>query len=134
MKTLRDSGIEWAEAWRHAHPETVGNIVLHALREIKGAADWTAGKDELRKKRSLRENWAFEFVSSYTGGAVGGGDYFVFGLGIQTGQYRTIPEALNEAKRVSGNRPLDVHVVLMRELSRVLVERAGELAVLEKIN
>ncbi|MBR0803596.1 hypothetical protein JQ636_08615 [Bradyrhizobium japonicum] len=127
VRELRDSHVELAEAWRQADEEVVGNIVLHAL-DFPGAIDASVAPDALKSGQLVK--WKMRFAASrLDGNHVGGGDYFVFGKNIQSGQYATIDDALEESRRGNKGRPIvSMQVVMLRELSRLLAERAGELA------
>lgn len=128
VRALRDSGLGLAESWDQANEEVVGNIVFHALG-LSGAMDTSAASSELAKNPTIALKWRMDFASSRVDGKhVGGGDFFVFGPTIPANQYTSIEEAIKEANRRNDGPHLVMHVVALREISKLLVERAGELA------
>lgn len=135
VKTLRDAGIELAEAWKKAGPEIVGNIVYYALREPHAIDLRTDAKAALERNKSIILRWAMDFAASETqdGKHVGGGDYFIFGPTLPSNQYASIEDAISEGERESKGPHLVMHVVALRELSKLLVERAGQIAYVEKV-
>lgn len=136
VKALRDAGIELAEAWKKAGPEIVGNIVFYAVREPHAIDLHTNGQDAPRTNDSIILKWAMDFAAAETEDKnhIGGGDYFIFGPTIPAGQYSSIEAAISEGKRRGKSPQLVMHVVALRELSKLLVDRAGQLAYLEQVD
>lgn len=123
VKTLRDSNLELSEAWQRASVETVAAIVLHALLR-PGAVNKTNAHGDILPL-------CMAFAAMHVNGRdhVAGGRYFIFGASVVAGQWDSIDDAIAEANRKRNSGPhLALTIVMMRELSKLLADRAGELA------
>ncbi|WLA58522.1 hypothetical protein [Bradyrhizobium diazoefficiens] len=134
VKTLREAGIELAEAWRQADPEIVGNLLLHAVLQPHAIDLHTDGQDAPKINPSILNKWAMDFAAAHTEDRshVAGGSYIVFGPTIPAGLYGSIEHALEIASKKHNGPHLVGHVVMMRELSKLLAQRAGQLAYIER--
>lgn len=134
VRTLRDAGIELAEAWKYAGPEIVGNIVVHALR-MPGSVDVGPAADQLQKNPSLMRRWTMDFASGRKDGRghVAGGDYFIFGPTVPANLYVDLEQALEEATR-KGKAPSVLHVIPIKPLIERFAKKAGQLAFVAEVD
>lgn len=127
VQALRDADVKPSIAWEMADEEIVGAILVQAGM-VPGTIQDKTGDDVFEKNPSYRTKLAFELAGRKTVG----GPIFAFGSTVQAGAYGDLEHVVQEAKRRSPGPHVITHVSL-RELGEILADRAGPLAVLEKV-
>jgi hypothetical protein len=123
VKTMRDAGISAKAAWEFATDHIVANIVFRAVQqELRSLVDPSGALEE---KPDLRIKFGREMTGLR---AWAGGDFVIWGNNFEPSIYTSIEDMVEDV----GHRPLLYSVLDLKELSAVLLDRAGHLGTVER--
>lgn len=128
VRTLRDANFDLTEAWRLANDETVGWVVFQAA-QLPNA--W----DDTRAGRVLKQSPSFSlpFGMELTGRrAVAAGPLLAWGPHLQAGLFPSY-EAARANVDDDDDAPVLIHTLDLTWLPKTLIERAGVIGYVEKI-
>ena len=123
IKTMQDAGIIAKKAWEFATDDVVANIVFRSVQQDLRSLDDPSGV--LEEKPDLRIKFGRELTGLR---AWASGDFVIWGNNFAPGIYGSIEDMVNEV----GHRPLMYSVIDLKELSAVLLDRAGHLGTVER--
>ena len=130
VRLQRDAGVEFGDAWARAEGEVVRNIVFHAAR-LPGAIVDDTDTNFLKNNPTEIIGFAVELAGEHWAAH---GDYFIFGTKIPAAVYTDLEEAIAEGYRKFGEPSPLITIIDLRLISKVLVERAGPLGTVVKVD